>query len=79
MTDLTRIFAVRTLNEAASKSGYWKGQGYHVAVAGPTDAVRLIQGGGDVIEWESGTESDWYLVLASKSPLELVAAKIDGN
>ena len=75
MTDLTRLFAVASLDGAAEKAGFWKGKGYHVAVAGPTDAVRLAKAEDDAVVWESGAEADWYLVLASKAPIELLAAQ----
>lgn len=73
MTDLTRVTACKTKTEAAQTAGYWKGMGYHVAVAGPTDAIRLDNGEG-VLEWESGAAADWYIVVASKASLEVLAA-----
>jgi hypothetical protein len=73
MTDLTRVTACKTKPEAAQTAGYWKGLGYHVAVTGPTDAIRLDNGEGS-IEWESGEAADWYLVVASKAALEVIAA-----
>jgi len=77
MTDLTRVYAFKSIDEAAESSGYWKGRGYHVAVAGPTDAVRLAKGTEDPDFWESGEDADWYVVLASKASLEVVAKKTD--
>ena len=70
----------KTLADASNSAGYWKARNYHVAIAGPTDAVRLVkEGGTNPIDWESGEEADWYVVLASKAPIELVAAPAGGG
>lgn len=75
MSDMTRVTAFKTLDAVAGNASYWKHAGYHVAVVGPTDAVRLANGVDDTDIWESGEESDWYLVIASKASLEIIAAK----
>ncbi len=74
MSDLTRVYAFSSIEEAAASAGYWKERGYHVAVAGPTDAIRLTKGDDSPTIWESGEEADWYLVVASKASLEIVAS-----
>lgn len=79
MTDLTRVYAYKTLDDASDSAGFWKERGYHVAVCGPTDAIRLARDEGSPAVWESGEEADWYLVVASKAPLEIVAAKVASN
>jgi hypothetical protein len=75
MTDLTRVLAFKTVSEAANAAGYWKELGYHVTVVGPTDAIKIDNGDGATI-WESGTEADWYMVIASKAKMEVIAAKV---
>lgn len=74
MTDMTRVFAFKDEDGAAQAAGYWTGLGYHVAVAGPTDAIRLSNGSDPAAIWESGDEIDWILVIASKAKIELIAA-----
>lgn len=73
MTDLTRLQAFKTKAEAGAALQFWKGKGYHVAVAGPTDAVELYNGNDPTAIWQSGASADWYLVLASKAPIEVAA------
>lgn len=75
MTDLTRVYAFDSLELAAEEAGRWKALHYNVAVVGPTDAVRLDKPDDDATIWESGMEADWYLVVASKAALEVVAGK----
>lgn len=75
MTDLTRVYAFDTLEAAATEAGRWKARQYNVALVGPTDAIRLAKLDEDPTEWESGTAADWYLVIASKAPVEVLAAK----
>lgn len=77
MTDLTRLYAVTSLDAASDRAGYWKGRGYHVAVVGPTDAIQLKKADDQSSTWESGAEADWYVVLASKAPLDIVAAQAE--
>jgi hypothetical protein len=78
MTDLTRVLAYRTEQEAGNAMLYWKGLDYHVAVAGPTDAIELYNGDEDKT-WESGAESDWFLVVATKAKLEIAAGQKKDN
>lgn len=73
MSDLTRVSAFKSSDEAAYFAGKFKGMGYHVAVTGPTDAIRLANGQDDTKIWESGTEGDWYLVVASKASMSVIA------
>ena len=75
MSDMTRVLAYKTEDEAKDAIYFWQSLGYHVAVAGPTDAVQLYNGpgGGDDPIWESGPEADWYVLLVTKAKLELVA------
>jgi hypothetical protein len=77
MTDMTRILAFKSIDDAALEAGRWKGRGYHVALVGPTDAVRLSNGDGNPAIWESGEQADWYVVIASKAALEIIAAKTE--
>lgn len=79
MTDLTRIFACKTEAAASTEAGKWTGLGYHVAVAGPTDAVRLSNGDTAPVLWESGEAADWYLVVASKASIKLIAASNEAS
>ena len=73
MNDLTRVSAYRDLDQAAYWAGKYRGLGFHVVVAGPTDAVRLDNGENTPALWESGQEADWYIVLASKASLDIIA------
>ena len=72
MSDKTLLLASKTEKEAGNAMKRWKARGFNVAVAGPTDAIELFNAD-DHKTWESGSESDWFIVLATKSALEIVA------
>jgi hypothetical protein len=75
MDDLTRVYAFKGIDEAAKAAGHWKGHGFNVVVAGPTDAIRLSNEDTGTAFWESGESADWYLVVASKASMEIIASK----
>ncbi|QLC25916.1 hypothetical protein HFP57_13375 [Parasphingopyxis algicola] len=72
MTDMTRVLAFRKNDDAAAAAGFWKGEGYNVAVAGPTDAIKLSDGTQPALIWESGETEDWVLVIATKKELTIL-------
>lgn len=76
MTDLTRVSAYDNLNDAETEAFYWKNDfGYHVVVVGPTDAIEFSKGDDVEDKWESGKQSDWYLVIASNAEMKFPAKK----
>jgi hypothetical protein len=42
---------------------------YTVMVIGPTDQVMLAREKEDGIVWRSGTQADFYLMVATKDPI----------
>lgn len=69
MTDLTRVKAFKTLNAAKKAAGILNGDGYNVVLIDGTDAIELSDGGGSLVTWESGSEVDWTLLIASKKAI----------
>ena len=72
MSDATRIIACKTMAQAAHEAGLLQGDGFNVAVIKNTDAVELIDGSGTTVTWESGSESDWILVIGSLKGIDLL-------
>jgi hypothetical protein len=69
MSDLTRVLAFRSKEEAQEEAGRWKGAGYNVSVILGTDEIRLSDGSQPVRTWESGDNDDWTLIIASKKEI----------
>jgi hypothetical protein len=42
-----------------------KGAGRPVAIAGPTEIVKVKGSAPDEIRWDSGPDFDWYVVITS--------------
>lgn len=69
MTDLTRVIACKTPQEAASEAGLLIGANYNVVVINGTDAVELVESEDSKLTWESGSGFDWILVIGSRKPI----------
>lgn len=41
--------------------------GYNVLLIGPTDVFRIRGSSPDKIEWSSGTDRDWYMVILTEA------------
>ncbi len=63
------IRCVKTETEAFNLANTAATAGKKVAVAGPTNVVHIRGDSPDLIEWDSGPNSDWYVVIATEDDL----------
>jgi hypothetical protein len=63
------IKCFKSADEALNEANFAKGAGKKVAVAGPTEIVRIKGNEPTEIKWESGANFDWYVVIATGDDL----------
>lgn len=63
------IRCVKTETEAFDLANTAKAVGKRVAVAGPTNVVRIRGDSPNLIEWDSGQNADWYVVISTEDAL----------
>ncbi len=67
MDDITHIYVSRNSSEVDEWAGGMQENGYTVLGAGPSNMV-LLRGDVDNGTWDSGTQADWFVAIATKSP-----------
>jgi hypothetical protein len=63
------IKCFKTADEASGEANFAKGAGRKVAVAGPTEIVKVKGNAPDEIKWDSGPDFDWYVVITTVDDL----------
>jgi hypothetical protein len=56
-------------DEASFATNKAKAAGRKVAVAGPTDKVKILGGEPDKIEWDAGASVKWWIVIETSDAL----------
>jgi hypothetical protein len=63
------IKCFKTADDALAEAEFAKGAGRKVAVAGPTEIVKIKGNEPSEIKWESGPDFDWYVVVVTNDDL----------
>lgn len=63
---VSKIFLISDEQEAQQKFAQYKGlQGFNTLLIGPTDIFRITGQSPNKIEWTSGEDHDWYMVMVT--------------
>lgn len=59
-------------DSARNAAGTAHGAGKKVTVAGPTDMIKIKGNEPDLVEWRSGPDFDWYIVMETRDDMEFL-------
>ncbi|MDR6841200.1 hypothetical protein [Pseudoxanthomonas sacheonensis] len=66
--DVSKIFLIADEEEAQRKFAQYKFlDGFNTLLIGPTDIFRITGQAPNKIEWKSGADHDWYMVVVTEA------------
>jgi hypothetical protein len=59
----------KTVNEAATRGGVLKNQGFDVYISGAVDDVQPVDPAGNDLSWPNAAGQKWFVVIATNVAL----------
>lgn len=67
---VSKVFLIADAQEAQSQFAFYKSlAGFNTLLIGPTDVFRITGQSPNKIEWKSGAEHDWFMVVVTEAPV----------
>lgn len=68
MMDVSKVFLFTDAEKAQEKFAFYKNLEHHnTLLIGPTDVFRITGSAPNKIEWSSGKDRDWFMVIVTKA------------